>query len=226
MEASRIYNFRRQHPQGYNYVKCFSIEESQSLDESPRKILIHKNTGGISVHMLAIFNVIHKAHCRLGHLAVDKTLAATKPAFYSPTSRRSYPTIDVAAAAAAAAFADAPEADMDICFCCCDVLAMELVCLTCCMKMIHWQCLLAYLETNSQCCYCRCPVDMAKVMEYETIHRSLPQPLTPVKTPKHDIQQLLIDKKTPLRDADRVRSDLHEKKRMALIEQANRMICH
>jgi hypothetical protein len=25
------------------------------------------------------------AHCRLGHLAVDKTLAATKPAFYSPT---------------------------------------------------------------------------------------------------------------------------------------------
>ncbi len=35
--------------------------------------------------MLAVFNVVHKAHCRLGHLAVDKTLAATKPAFYSPT---------------------------------------------------------------------------------------------------------------------------------------------
>jgi hypothetical protein len=35
--------------------------------------------------MLAIFNVIHEAHCRLGHLAVDKTLVATKPAFYSPT---------------------------------------------------------------------------------------------------------------------------------------------
>jgi hypothetical protein len=26
MEASRIYRFRRQHPQGYNYVKYFSIE--------------------------------------------------------------------------------------------------------------------------------------------------------------------------------------------------------
>jgi hypothetical protein len=114
--------------------------------------------------------------------------------------RRSYPTID--AAVAAAASADAPEADMDICLCCCDSLAMELVLHTCCKKLIHGQCLLAYLVTNSQCCYCCCPVDMAKVMEYETIHRPLPQPLTPVKTPKRDLQQLLMDKKTPLRDAD------------------------
>jgi hypothetical protein len=64
-------------------VKYFSIEESKFLDGSPKKILIHKNTGGIVVHMFAIFNVIHKAHCRLGHLAVDKTLAPTKPAFYN-----------------------------------------------------------------------------------------------------------------------------------------------
>ncbi len=63
------------------------------------------------------------------------------------------------------------------------------------------------------------------MMEYETIHRSLPQPLTPVKIPKHDLQQLLMDEKTPLRDADQVQSELHEKKRMAQIEQANRMIC-
>ena len=34
--------------------------------------------------MLAVFDVIHEAHCRLGHLAVDKTLAATKPVHYSP----------------------------------------------------------------------------------------------------------------------------------------------
>jgi hypothetical protein len=34
--------------------------------------------------MLAVFDVIHEAHCRLGHLAVDKTLAGTKPAHYSP----------------------------------------------------------------------------------------------------------------------------------------------
>ncbi len=50
---------------------------------------------------------------------------------------RTYPTIDAAVAAAAAASADIPEAEMDICFCCCDSLAMELVCLTCCKKMIH-----------------------------------------------------------------------------------------
>jgi hypothetical protein len=85
---------------------------------------------------------------------------------------------------------------MEICFCCCDSLAMELVCLSCCKKLIHWQCLLAYLGINSQCCYCCCPVDIAKVMDYETIDRSLRQPSTPVKTPKHDLQQLLMEEKT------------------------------
>jgi hypothetical protein len=63
------------------------------------------------------------------------------------------------------------------------------------------------------------------VMDYGTIDRSLPQPLTPVKTPKCDLQQLLMEEKTPLRDADQVRSELHEKKSMAQIEQANRIIC-
>jgi hypothetical protein len=138
---------------------------------------------------------------------------------------RSYPTIDSAVAAAAAASADAPEADMDICFCCCDSLAMELVCLTCCKKRIHRRCLLAYLRTNNQCSYCHCPVDMAKVMGYETIDRSLPKPLTPVKTPKCDLQQMLMDEKTLLRDADRVRSESNGKKCMAQITQANRIIC-
>ncbi len=66
-------------------MKYFSIEETKSLDGSPKTILIHKNTGGIVFHMLAVFYVLDKAHCRLGHLAVEKTPAATKPAFYSPT---------------------------------------------------------------------------------------------------------------------------------------------
>ncbi len=105
--------------------------------------------------------------------------------------RRSYPPIDVAVVAATAASVDAPdEAEMDICFCCCDSLALEIVCLTCCKKTIDRQYLLAYLGINGQCCYCCCPVDFAKVMDYETIDRSLPQPLTPVKTPKRDLQQL------------------------------------
>ena len=47
---------------------------------------------------------------------------------------------------------------------------------------------------------------MAKVMGYETIDRSLPEPLTLVKTPKRDLQQMLMDEKIPLRDADQVRS--------------------
>ncbi len=85
MEALRIYRFPRQHPQGYNYAKYFRVEETESLDGSAKKILIHKNTGGIVVHMLAIFDVIHEAHCRLGHLVVDKTLVGTKPAHYSTT---------------------------------------------------------------------------------------------------------------------------------------------
>jgi hypothetical protein len=67
-----------------------------------------------------------------------------------PVARRSYPTVDAAVAAVAAASADAPEADMDICFCCCDSQSMELVCLTCCKKTIHCQCLLAYLVSWNQ----------------------------------------------------------------------------
>jgi hypothetical protein len=102
---------------------------------------------------------------------------------------------------------------------------MELVCLTFCKKTIHRQCLVAYLGINSQFCYCCCPVDIAKVMDYEMIDRSLPQPLTPVKTPKHSLQQLLMEEKTQLRAADRVCSESHEKKRMTQITQANRMIC-
>ena len=62
------------------------------------------------------------------------------------------------------------------------------------------------------------------MMEYETIHRSLPRSLTPMKTPKHDLQQMLMDEKTPLRDADRIQTKSQEKKRMAQITQANRMI--
>jgi hypothetical protein len=105
-----------------------------------------------------------------------------------------------------------------------ELVAVAGICLTCCKKMIHRQYLLAYLGINSQCCYCRCPVDIAKVMDYEKIDRSLRQPLTPVKTPKHDLQQLLMEEKTPLRAADQVRSESHEKKCMAQITQANRMI--
>jgi hypothetical protein len=45
-----------------------------------------------------------------------------------------------------------------------------------------------------------------------------------VKTPKRDLQQMLMDKKTLLRDADCIRAKWQEKKRMAQITQAKRMI--
>ncbi len=45
-----------------------------------------------------------------------------------------------------------------------------------------------------------------------------------MKTPKRDLQQMLMDKRTPLRDADRIRTESQAKKRMAQITQANRMI--
>jgi hypothetical protein len=43
---------------------------------------------------------------------------------------------------------------------------------------------------------------MKKVMDYEKIERSPPKPLTPVKTPKRDLQQMLMEEKTPLREAE------------------------
>jgi hypothetical protein len=35
--------------------------------------------------MLDIFDVIAEAHSRMGHLRIKKTLANTKPTFFSPT---------------------------------------------------------------------------------------------------------------------------------------------
>ncbi len=45
------------------------------------------------------------------------------------------------------------------------------------------------------------------------------QPMTSVKTPKRDLQQLLMEEKTPLRDTDQVSSESHEKKHMALMSK-------
>jgi hypothetical protein len=60
------------------------LEEAEGLDRLLRIILKHKKSGGIVLHMLDIFNVIHEAHSRQGHLKVDKTLANCTM-FYSPT---------------------------------------------------------------------------------------------------------------------------------------------
>jgi hypothetical protein len=56
---------------------------------------------------------------------------------------------------------------------------MNLIHLKCCKKTIHEQCLLAYLGVNNQCLYCCCILDLAKVLEYPIIDRSVPPPPTP-----------------------------------------------
>jgi hypothetical protein len=84
-EAVTILKFRKSNPQGYNYVRYFDVEKTETLDGSVKMILKHKNSGGIVSHMLNIFDVIHDAHCRLGHMKVEKTLANCSPMFYSPT---------------------------------------------------------------------------------------------------------------------------------------------
>ncbi len=83
-DANACRNYCKENIQGYSYVKQFAIEETEGLDGSLKIILKHKKSGGIVLDMLDIFNVIHEAHSRQGHLKVDKTLANCTM-FYSPT---------------------------------------------------------------------------------------------------------------------------------------------
>jgi hypothetical protein len=83
--AIRIRTFCKKNHLGYNYLKQYEIEEAQSIDGFPKSILKHIQSGGVVLHMLNVFDVIHKAHGRQGHLKVNKTLANCTPHFYNPT---------------------------------------------------------------------------------------------------------------------------------------------
>ncbi len=50
--------FRRENPQGGNYLRFFEVEEAEAINGSPKMILKHKKTGGIVSNMLGIFDVI------------------------------------------------------------------------------------------------------------------------------------------------------------------------
>jgi hypothetical protein len=76
--------FCKKHVQGYEYVKKFELEHAASPDRTPKVLLKHKKTGKIILHMLDLFDVIHEAHSRQGHLKVDKTLLNCG-SFFSPT---------------------------------------------------------------------------------------------------------------------------------------------
>jgi len=83
--ASAIRKFCKSNTRGYNFVRDFKIEVSETLHESQRWILKHKKSGGIVSHMLNIFEIINKANSRQGHLKAEKTLANMQRMHYSPT---------------------------------------------------------------------------------------------------------------------------------------------
>jgi len=84
-EVKIIKAFCSKNKNGYNYDCIFALQETKSPDGTSKVLLIHKKTNGIVCHMLDIFDVIHKAHCRMSHMCIKKTLANCRPQFYSPT---------------------------------------------------------------------------------------------------------------------------------------------
>jgi len=77
--AHEIQKFRNSNPTGYNDVRDSKIEVAETRDGSQRFILKHKKSGDIVSHMLNIFDIIHKAHSRQGHLKAEKTLVWEYP---------------------------------------------------------------------------------------------------------------------------------------------------
>jgi len=77
-EAQRIKAFRTKNKKGYNYSRAFSLQETQAPDGTTKVNLIHTKSNGIVCHMLDIFDIISEAHSRLGHLAIEKTLATSQ----------------------------------------------------------------------------------------------------------------------------------------------------
>jgi hypothetical protein len=59
---------------GYTYARDGCVQDMESLDGIPMKLLIHCRTGGIVVDMLTIFDVMWEAHQRIGHLAMTRPM--------------------------------------------------------------------------------------------------------------------------------------------------------
>jgi hypothetical protein len=72
-------------------------------------------------------------------------------------------------ATVAVTLAWASMADMDVCVCCADEPSMDLVEMKCCKKIIHRQCILAWLAVCNCCDHCRAEVDTVNVVEYPVI---------------------------------------------------------
>jgi hypothetical protein len=109
----------------------------------------------------------------------------------------------------------------------------------CCKQTIHRHCLVAHLSVNSQCPYCREPIeDIATVLELPTVNWSdiLCEKMPATKRPTNsflmmldrsnvtrDLQSMMLDR-MPLRLADTVCADSQESKRQAQLIQAKKMM--
>jgi hypothetical protein len=69
----------------YTYARKLFVQDAESLDGIPKKLLIHRRTGGIFLDMCTIFDVMWEVRQRVGHLGHDKTHDACKETYYSPT---------------------------------------------------------------------------------------------------------------------------------------------
>jgi hypothetical protein len=58
LDAIATYHFCKQNQKGYNYSNHFKVDDTENLDGSPAKILIHKKSGKVVLHMLDMFDII------------------------------------------------------------------------------------------------------------------------------------------------------------------------
>ncbi len=157
-------------------------------------------------------------------------------------SRNTLSTVPVRNASIALAVAASAEAEIDhhqFCFCYCDAPGMDILKMQCCKQTIHRHCLVAHLSVNSQCPYCREPIeDIATVLELPTVNRSdiLCEKMPATKQPTNsfltkldrsnvtrDLQSMMLDR-TPLCLADTVRADSQESKHQAQLIQAKKIM--
>ena len=110
----------------------------------------------------------------------------------------------------------------DICFCFKDSPRLDIILELCCKQQLYRRCILTWMKSSNQCVYCWKVLDIGNIFTFPTIERT-----TSIKTPvKHMMQGDLINanKKTPLRESDRVCPESQEKKRQRQLKQGNKMM--
>ena len=111
---------------------------------------------------------------------------------------------------------------LDLCFGCKDSPRLDIIHTPCFKQQLYQRCILTWLKSSNQCVYCWKVLNIGNIFTFPTIERT-----TSIKTPvKHTMQGDLINanKKTPLRESDRVCPESQEKKRQRQLKQGNKMM--